>query len=408
MSGAPTPGAGRAGDPDPYPGFAWMRDRAPVCEVAGTTRAGRTWLISRHEDATAALVDPRLTVDRRRVGDTSAMSQAPHNMLMMDPPEHTRLRQLVARAFSVKAIEDLRPRVELMASGLVDEFVGRGGVDLVERFAFPLPIMVLYEFMGVPAAYRRVNRRLTDLFVRVAFSSEGNRAAADELRGHLHELVEQTDADGEGLLPMLVRERDRAGSITGAELEEMVYLLLGAGQTTTSHLITNCALRMLEDPARRDRLLANPGAIRGFVEEVLRFDAPVQISGRRYAAEDVTYAGQTISRGDTVVVVLASANRDSRYFLGPDDFDPNGPSRPHVAFGHGVHFCVGAQLARLQARVAIATLLFRLPELRLDHDTAQPPQWHGAPMFRSVNRLPVRFTAGTPVSASPQPAEEEQ
>lgn len=380
-----------AGDPDPYPGFAWMRDRAPVCEVAGDTRSGRTWLLSRHEDAVAALADPRLTVDRRRTDDSPAVTQARHNMLMLDPPEHTRLRQLIARAFAVKAVDALRPRVERVASDLVDRFAERGTADLVEEFAFPLSILVLYEFMGVPAPHQDTNRRLTDLFVRVAFTGHDDRTAA-ELHDHLRELVSSTDADGDGLLPLLVRARDREGSITDDELHEMVYLLLGAGQTTTSHLVANCVLRMLADPARRDRLIADPGTIRGFVEEVLRFDTPVQMSVRRYATEDVSYAGQSISRGDTVVIVLASANRDPRYFATAADFDPSGSGRAHLAFGHGAHFCVGAQLARLQTHVGVSTLLRRLPELRLDRDAARA-RWHGGPMFRSVDHLPVRFIA---------------
>ncbi|MEW1720237.1 cytochrome P450 [Streptomyces sp. NPDC093109] len=382
---------------NPYPYYAKMREAGPVHEVIA--RDGwRFWLIVGYEEAREALADPRFSKDVATRGRDAPVDLVvgPH-VLGLDPPDHTRLRKLVAPEFTGRRAERLLPRIQHITDGLLDAMIPAGRGDLVDSLAFPLPITVISELLGVPLADRDTFRAWTNEIVAPTAPS-GAHSATVELVAYLDSLIEDKRAAGpaDDLLSSLLRARAEDGDqLSAAELRAWAYILLIAGHETTVNLIANAVRTLLGHPEQLAALRADLGLIDSAVEEVLRFEGPVETSTVRFAREAVSYGDVEIPARETVLVSIASANRDPARFPGADTFDIRrsaaaGRGPGHLAFGHGIHFCVGAPLARLEARVALRTLLERCPDLALDPD-AGPYEWLPGLLIRGVRGLPVRW-----------------
>ncbi|MGW3244683.1 cytochrome P450 family protein [Streptomyces sp. NPDC001070] len=386
---------------DPYPVYARLRERGPVHRVR-TPDAGELWLIVGHDQARAALADPRFAKDSRALGWTSYDEELlGRHMLVADPPEHTRLRKLVAREFTSRRVEELAPRVEEITAGLLDAMLARpeGTADLVEALAYPLPITVICELLGVPDLDRAAFRAWSNEVVAPT-GAEAERKAFEELAAYLDELIEDKRCSpGDDLMSALIRTTTEDGDrLSRSELSGMAFLLLIAGHETTVNLISNGVRALLGHPDQLALLRADMSLLDGAVEEMLRYDGPVETATFRFTTEPVDIAGTVIPAREPVLVALASADRDPHRFTEPDRFDIRRDTRGHVAFGHGLHYCLGAPLARLEGRIAVRALLERCPDLALDADPSAL-DWLPGMLMRGVRRLPVRFTPAGPGTA---------
>ncbi|MFH8367699.1 cytochrome P450 [Streptomyces sp. NPDC018031] len=375
---------------DPYPVLAQLRARGPVHRLR-TADAGDVWVIVGHEEAKAALSDPRLRNDVRHSGgwEDDGGHAIGRNMLQVDPPHHTRLRRLVAGQFTARRIEALRPRVQGITDELLDAMLPQGRADLVECFALPLPMAVICELLGVPAPDRKAFSEWSADIV-----TPGNpdaAASAEAMTGYLTELIgAKRRTGGDDLLSALVRATDEDGDrLSLDETIGMAFLLLVAGHETTVNLISSGAFALLLQPGQLAALRADWTLLDGAIEEMLRHESPLGTSAFRYTAEAVEIAGTGIPAGKPVLVALVAANRDPRRFPDPDRFDIGRDARGHLAFSHGVHHCLGAPLARLEAAVALRSLLERCPGLRLAADPATLT-WRSG-LMRGLHRLPVAF-----------------
>ncbi|GAB3139943.1 cytochrome P450 [Micromonospora sonneratiae] len=381
----------------PHQALTVLRTQSPVCRV---TLPGDipVWLVTRHEDVQRALTDPRLS-NRIPLSDERLAELVPEDiahavnrtMLTVDPPDHTRLRRLVVSAFTARRINGLRPRIEEIADQLATTMSDTDHADLLDSFAFPLPIQVICELLGVPMADRASFRNWSNAAVSGAVDPEGLAPAMTALVGYVRKLVAEKRAEpADDLLSALIIARDDGDRLSDDELTSMVFLLLVAGHETTVNLIGNGTLVLLTEPQRWDRLVAEPDLVPGAVEEFLRFESPVQTAGARIAVEPIELGGQLIPAGDIVLVSLLSANRDPEQFAEPDRFDPTRPTNPHLAFGRGIHFCLGAPLARLEGEIAFRTLLRAFPGMRLAVPTGEVP-WRPGLTLRGLASLPVRL-----------------
>ncbi|MFG2714555.1 cytochrome P450 [Streptomyces goshikiensis] len=381
---------------DPYSFYARLRTAGPVHLIAAPSPEYEpSWLVVGHEEARAALNHPGLSKDWRGsdLFASALATPANANMLESDPPQHTRLRRLVAREFTARRVEALRPRVEQITHELLDAMAARPErtADLIKALAFPLPMTVICELLGVPDLDRERFRYWSSEVVAPTGSAPDNTPHR-ELGAYLGELVEaKAKSPGEDLLSALIRTRDEDGdSLSPDELIGMAFLLLVAGHETTVNLISNGVRALLAHPEQLAGLRADyDGLLGGAVEEMLRYDGPVQNATFRYARADVEIGGAVIPAGATVLVSLAAADRDPGRFPEPDRFDIRRTAQGHLAFGHGLHFCIGAPLARMEGRVAVRALLERFPGLAENPDG--PPLWLSGSLMRGVSRLPVRW-----------------
>ena len=378
---------------DPHPVYAELRALGPVHRVRppGSDPGYSTWLVVGHEEARAALADPRLAKDGRRIGvlfhDDELIGR---HLLGSDPPEHTRLRGLVSRAFTMRRVERLRPRIQEITDDLLDAMLPHGRADLVPSLAYPLPITVICELLGVPEMDRSEFRKLSTEVVAPT-SPESSYDAVLRLGEYLTELIEDKRCAGPGddLLGDLIRTTAEDGDrLSPSELRGMAFLLLIAGHETTVNLITNAVHALLTHPDQLAALRADMSLVDAAVEETLRYEGPVENATFRYAAEPLEIAGRDMDRGDPVMICLSAADRDDSRYPAPDDFDIHRDTRGHLAFGHGLHYCLGAPLARLEARTALRTLLDRAPALALD---GPPGEWLPGMLIRGVRSLPVRW-----------------
>ncbi|WP_405714769.1 cytochrome P450 [Streptomyces xanthophaeus] len=382
-------------DADPYPFYAALRTAGPVHQV-DMGGGDRSWLVVGHEEARQALNHPGLAKDWLGSGQFAAIpaTAANTNMLESDPPHHTRLRRLVSREFTARRVEALRPRVQQVTDGLLDAMAARPERrgDLIRDLAVPLPLTVICELLGVPdldsARFRFWSAEI------VAPSGAGpDGRVMEEMTAYLFELVAAKAADpGDDLLSALIRTRDEGGDqLSPEELIGMAFLLLIAGHETTVNLIGNGVRALLAHPDQLAALRADPeGLIDGAVEEMLRYDGPVQHATYRFALADLELGGVTVPAGSSVMVALASADRDPARFAEPDVFDIRRNAAGHLAFGHGIHFCLGAPLARMEGRIAVRSLLERFPDLAEDPQ-AGPRDWLPGTLVRGVTRLPLRW-----------------
>lgn len=371
-----------------------MRESGPVHPIDFPPGA-TAFLVVDHEHGRAALNDPRLSKD-------SAHSAVPVNgemffggtMLAMDPPDHTRMRGLVAKAFTARRVERLRPRVEEIAGALLDGVAARGEADLIEDLAVPLPIQVICEMLGVPASDRGRFREWTAVLTVPALTAEARahrREVARAFTGYLGEVIAERRArPEEDLVSALIAARDGDAALTEAEMVNSIGLLLIAGHETTVNLIGNGVLALLRAPGQLDLLRRRPELLPSAVEELLRFDGPLAWASQRIALEDMEIAGTPIPKGAWVHVSLGAADRDPAVFEAPDRLDVTRAPKRHVAFGHGIHFCLGAPLARLEGQIAIGGLLDRFPGLALAVPAADLRHHRTGSIVRGLVSLPVR------------------
>ncbi|MFF5860740.1 cytochrome P450 [Streptomyces sp. NPDC012751] len=380
---------------DPFPVYAALRERGPVHRVR-VPEGHEAWLVVGYEAARAALADPRLAKSWDRAAPTLSMVRpaAGPNMLNSDPPDHGRLRKLVVREFTPRRVEALAPRVEELTGTLLDAMLARpeGRADLVEALSFPLSMAVICELLGVPELDRVAFRTwTTDVFSHPDPSAR--RKASQEMGAYLARLLDdKRRAPGDDLMSALVRTSDDDGDrLSPEELVGTAWLLLVAGHETTANLISNGVLALLTHPAQLADLRADMTLLDAAVEEMLRYDGPVEAATYRFTTEPVDIGGTVIpGGGELVLVVVADADRDPARFADPGRFDIRRPERGHIAFGHGIHYCLGAPLARLEARIAVRALLERCPGLALDTDPAAVT-WRAGMLVHGPRRLPVRW-----------------
>jgi cytochrome P450 len=384
---------------DPAGFFAWLRKSRPVAPVR-MPGYGRVWMVTRYADVRAILTDPRLARDVHRWpggGRTRPSERTGINdhMLHSDPPDHTRLRRLVQKPFAARRAA-LRPRAEEIAAGLLDELTARDDdvIDLLDRYARPLPIAVICELLGVPVADREWIRDTVYAYDEPAEHERVER----ELAAYFTELTAAKRAGpGDDLVSALVLARDDPGdpggaghTLTGGELLGTVFLLVMAGFDTTVNLIASGTLALLTHPGELARLRADPSLLPAAVEELLRFTSPVNHANDRFTTEDVSIGGVNIPAGEWVMPAIGSADWDPAQFPGADRLDLSRDTSGHVAFGHGVHHCLGAPLARMEAEVALGALLARLPGLSLAVPAAEL-RWRPVSLMNGLESLPVRL-----------------
>lgn len=379
---------------DPYPLYHQLRSSDPVHWDPSLG----SWVLTRYADVASALQDARLSAQR------VAWTGEPHEplsralskqMLFLDPPDHTRLRRLVHKSFTPRMVESMRPRIEQRVNELLDAAQNAGRMDVIHDLASPLPITVIAEMLGVPVEERRQLKNWSNDFAaligtlsltedRVLQARQSTMMMTD----YLSEVVrERRQSPRDDLLSALIAAEEQGDALSAEELVLNSVLLLVAGHETTTNLIGNGLLALLRHPEERRRLLEEPALIGSAVEELLRYDSPVQFTDR-IARESLEIGGQRIEPGQTVTMVLAAANRDPAQFPEPDRLDLGRRENRHVAFGHGIHFCLGAALARLEGQIGIQTLLSRFPGLRLGSRTLH---WRANQVVRGLQSLPVLF-----------------
>ena len=383
---------------NPHELYRWLRGEGPAHPVVmwGGVRA---WLITRYSEARALLNDPRLSKDQAGAlalfppgtGGSHA-SSLNINMLLKDPPDHTRLRRLVMKAFTAGAVQQLRPRIERIADELLDAIevaAATGAVDLMDFFAAPLPMRVIGELLGVPVADADNFRAGVEPVLTTTDRDElrSAMAALTALLGHL--IASKRDRPGDDLLSALVAVSDDGDQLSEAELLATAYLLILAGYETTVNLIGNGILALLQNPTQLEMLRANPSCLPDAVEEFLRFDSPLNIATLRYTTEAILVGEVAIPSGEFVVIALLAANHDPDKFDEPDRLDVNRNPNAHLAFGHGIHYCLGAPLARLEAQIALGRLLDRFDRITLDNTATL--QYRPSTLMRGLTALPVRL-----------------
>jgi cytochrome P450 len=387
---------------DPYPHYARLRTTDPM----HLTPLGM-YVASRHAEASLVMRDKRFGKDyaertKRRYGpdimEEPVFRSFSHTMLQQDPPDHTRLRGLVVKAFTARRVEDMRPRIQQIVDETLDRIIPLGKMELIEDFAFRLPVTIICDMLGIPEEHRELfytgSRNSGRILEPVPLSPEeikqGNatNAMTEMYFQQLFELRRKNP--GDDLTTQLVHAEEDGSKLSNEELTANIVLLFGAGHETTVNLIGNGLLALHRNPDQLALLKANPALITNAIEEFLRYDSSVQMTGR-VALEDIDdLGGKKIPKGETVLCLLGSANHDPAVYPDrPDSLDITRPNVRPLSFGGGIHFCLGAQLARLEAEVAIATLLRRLPDLKLDD--AENPEWRPTFVLRGLKQLPASW-----------------
>ncbi len=383
--------------------YAHLRAQEPLVYIDDFLGKGNAWIVTNYDDALAILKDPRFTKDIRKVlppGDEQTSFQGSpflilmQNMITVDAPDHTRLRGLVSKAFTPRMIEQLRPRIQQITDELLDSVQANGKMDLINDFAYPLPITVISEMLGIPATDRQRFRIWTQAMVNTGDQPQLEAILASSIGEFIQYIKnfidEKRTHPGNDLTSNLVQAEENGDMLSENELISMIFLLIVAGHETTVNLIGNGMLALLQHPDQMQRLQHDPSLITTAIEELLRYEAPVSLSDERWASEDISIHGQVIHKGEIVYASLIGANTDPQQFRHPEMLDVTRQENPHLAFGKGIHYCLGAPLARLEGQIAIATLIKRLPDLRLATDSAQLT-WNNNPMLRGLKSLPVTF-----------------
>ena len=392
--------------PNPYPLFARKRAETPVYRALFGGSRSPVWMVTRYADVVTVLKDPRFSNHSqraRRYTTTRArllnrlFAPLLNNMLNRDQPDHTRLRGLVHQAFTPKRVEDLRKRVEALTHELADRTSTRLQWDIVKDYAVPIPTTIIAEMLGVPAADRERFRKWSNaLLMSTATTFSGMAANLPRFMAfqrYLRDLIKARRRDSkDDLISALVAAEEAGDKLNENELLAMMFLLLIAGYETTMGLIGNGTLALLEFPLQMEKLRSRPDLVAGAVEEFARYYSPVDFASFRFALEDVTLSETTISKGETAVAVISSANRDEAQFDNPEVLNIEREPNRHLGFGQGIHYCLGAPLARLEAQVAFTTLIQRFEDIRLavprDH-----LKWRPSTLLRGLESLPVKTIA---------------
>jgi cytochrome P450 len=384
---------------DPYPFYRRLRETAPVYK----TPAG-FWLLTRYEDVNFCLRDKRFGKDfvgnmERRYGKSGGMNEPAianlsRTMLVLDPPDHTRLRGLVNKAFTARRVADMRPRIRALVNEQLDRVVAQGHMDVILDLAHRLPVIVICDMLGIPEEHRApflasstVNGRLIDPvpLTREELDQVNTATEAGSLYfRHLCDLRRREPRDD--LTTELVRAEEAGDKLTPEELEANIQLLFGAGHETTTNLIGNGLLALHRQPDQWQRLKADPTLIPNAVEELLRYDSSVQLTGRVTNAQ-VEIGGVTLGAGESLLALLGAANHDPAQYRDPDRLDVGRPNVRPMSFGGGIHHCLGAQLARLEAELVFTALIDRIPDIELpEKDT---PAWRHTFTLRGLSKLPA-------------------
>jgi cytochrome P450 len=395
---------------NPYAFYTPLREQGPLTYINDFGGRGGAWIATNYDDAIAILKDPRFVKDAQKISPPKDEQSASEeglsvknmfawrrDMLTVDPPDHTRLRGLVSKAFTPRMIEQLRPRIQQIANELLDAVQERGEMDLINDFAFLLPITVISEMLGIPPEDRAQFRVWTQALLNTPEGSLFNwedTARLAALNGFISYirtlLAEKREHPGEDLISGLVQAEENGDQLHEAELISTVFLLIVAGHETTVNLIGNSVLALLQHPDQMQLLRQDPSLLSTAIEELLRYTAPVMNASPRFAKEDIPMHGKVIRKGELVIVSLIAADIDPQQFSNPDVLDITRQENQHLAFGKGIHYCLGAPLARLEGQIAIGTLLQRMPNLRL---AIEPEQltWNRHFTLRGLRSLPVMF-----------------
>ena len=379
---------------NPYPLYARLRAEAPVCSVRWFVWL-RAWLVTRYDDVLVVLKDERFS--NRFVSSIPfvprPIERVTRNMLAADPPDHTRLRKLVNKAFTPRMVERLRDRIQQVCDELLDAAAANGRMDLVREYALPLPLAVIADLLGIPAQDRR---QFGSWSVQFAAATSGALRdmvpgwwAMWKFRSYVRGLVAlRRSAPQDDLVTALIQAEEDGDKLSEDELIAMLAIILLAGYETTTHLIASGTLALIQHPQQQALLQANPALAEPAIEELLRYTSPLQFASPRLTREDVTLAGTCIPRGALVMAGLGAANRDESHFRDPETLDITREPNRHLALGMGAHFCLGAPLARLEGQIALTTLFRRFPGLRL----ARAPEslrWRRGLLIRALHELPL-------------------
>jgi cytochrome P450 len=376
---------------DPYPLYARLRAEAPVCRTRFLGRPA--WLITRYDDVANLLKEQRAVKDLPQLTHWIHLVGGPitHHMLNKDDADHTRLRRLVHQAFTPSLIEQWRERIQHTCDELLNKVEGAGSFDLMWEYALPLPLTIMAELLGIPLEERALFHARSRSSLSPSTVLGVLRAVPDQrlLTRQIRNLIKRRRAKpGDDLLTSLILAEESGDKLSEQELVATIFFLLVAGYETTVNLIGVGALVLMQNPSERKHFEQDPAMTELAIEELLRFTSPLDVATQRFAREDMTINSVRISRGDALFAVLGSANRDESQFPAPNTLDLTRAPNKHLAFGHGVHFCLGAPLARLDGQIALRTLFRRLPRLRL----AGPPEsirWRKSLIVRGLDSLPV-------------------
>jgi cytochrome P450 len=402
---------------NPYPYYAALRETAAVCSFPAL---GGALAVSRYDDVLFVLKNPALFSSAKKKelmaqmslssGGELARMRSAQMLTASDPPAHTRLRSLVSRAFTPHRIAAMEPRIRAITRELLDAVLPKGEMELIEDLAAPLPIRVIAEMLGVEPERQHDFKRWSDLFVSAFTRAQAGGDMTEvetglrELRLYLEGVIaERRQEPRDDLISALLHSGEQEGVLSPDDVVHFANLLLVAGNETTTNLIGNGVRALLDNPGERQKLLETPKLIPNAIEEMLRYDPPVQAMFRS-AVEDVIVGGELIPAGAPVVAFLGAANRDPRRYPDPDRFDVTRDAAGHVAFGHGIHFCLGAPLARLEAKVALEELLARMPGLSYPSGQPEPITWVDAIMFRGPKSLRLRVSPASGARSAPPPA----
>jgi len=387
---------------DPHALNRRLRAEGPVRPVT-LPRGLQAWVVTRYADVRAALADGRLHKDSRQIDDLFERHSTNSerfigggesligHMLNSDPPDHERLRRLVNKAFTARRIEQLRPRIEEIAAGLLADIGAKADVDLLDAFAFPLPITVICELLGIPAEDRDDFRTWSNILISGGVEPGVVQQAAVDMAGYLSNMIVTKRAEpGEDMMSALVTAADAGDRLSHDELIAMAFLLLVAGHETTVNLIANGVLALIDNPDQFAALRADRALLPGAIEEFLRFESPVKNATLRYTIEPTDIGGVVVPAGEFIVLALGSANRDPGRYADPDSLDIRRDTGGHMAFGHGIHYCLGAPLARLEAEIAFNGLLDAYDRIELAVPV-EDLRWRPGVIIRGLERFPVHL-----------------
>ncbi|EOO70027.1 cytochrome P450 [Bacillus cereus VD021] len=386
-----------------YDIYEELRAFHPVYPLSSGEQS-QSWLITRYEDAISLLKDAKLMKNIENVFSNKEEVDVPislenrellrNHMLNSDPPDHSRLRSLAQKAFTPQMVLQLEGRIQHIADTLLSKVEHNQSINLVSDYAFPLPIMVISKMLGVPLEDQHKFRVWSQAIIATPHTLEDmqkNNQKLGEFAEYIQHLVHKKRTNpADDLISALIKAESEGTKLNASELYSTITLLIVAGHETTVNLITNMTLALLEHPIQLQKLRQSPDLINLAIEEALRFYSPVELTTLRWTAEPFTLHGQNIQPKDRIIISLASANRDGKTFPNADVFDITRKNNRHIAFGHGSHFCLGAPLARLEAKIAISTLLLRMPTMQLQGDKEQV-RWKENYLMRSLEELPLKF-----------------
>lgn len=391
----------------PYEMYERLRAEGPAREVV-MPHGVKVWMVTRYADVRSLLADARISKDGRRMNEMFARHSGVEleeeeetegagfdddlsaHMLNSDPPRHSRLRKLVGKAFTAHRMEGLRPRITQVVDELLDGIADKGEADLIESFATPLPITIISDLLGVPIEDREIFRMWATTLVGSGHDPEEVAEASGKVIEYSNGLIEAKRVNpGEDMLSALVQVSEDGDALTRSELVAMIFLLVVAGHETTMHTLGNAVHSLLTHPDQLETLRANPALMPGAADELMRYDGGVGVATFRFTKEDIALDGVTIPAGEVVVLSLGSANRDGAKFEDPDRLDITRHPLGNLAFGHGIHYCIGAPLAKLEVEIGLGRLINRFPDMRL---AAEPQQlrWKNSNLMKGLVTLPVR------------------